>query len=291
MQKEEMWSRDADRTRAAKQNRDYTTAFYIATHAASVHACLALMAPDDKHHFAIIKGSYGYIANWDVKESAKLRLTPRTQVAGAAMVTDAVEVVKMLVSEGLSPILTNSAAIPNLWRQYQRVRDEGMRCAVYASWFFNGHPEPETVTKIEFNQKEASTAALIGELGTVATKFYRGTTIGESPALANASSQMAIAADQTKWAQLARFKTGAVSETVIRAYGRLSGAMAGDVVDGIASDDEARVRGAIATYTTHLAAHAAQYGVTVFTPPDADRVVAGSASADARAAEIVKATV
>jgi len=289
MAKEGMWSTDQDRARASVANRKATTAFYIATHAVSVHNALALTLPTDAHHWCILKATYGLINIWDVKESARLRLAPRTQVAGTAMVTDAVEVVRMLISEGYTPLLSNVGLLRNLRLAHERVSNEGMRAAVYAGWFFNGHPTG--VQPTQFNQKSTSYAPLVGELGVIATKFYRGQTISDSPSLANAAGTMASAADQTKWAQLARYKAGTISESTMRAFGRLSGAASGALVESIASDDDTRVRKAVEDYSALLATHAADFHVAVYAQPSADQVIAGKAAADARAEEIARLAV
>jgi len=288
MSKEGLWSKDADRSKSIAANKKNTTAFYISTHAAGVHPILALLAPEDRHHFAVIKKKYGFIRQWDVRESAKLRLTPRTQVAGAAMVTDAVEVVKMLITEGLTPFLSNANAITALHAAYQIVSKEGMRVAVYQGWYFGGHPDPTRTTRVQFNQKDPGTAALIGELGVVATKFYSGTTISESPALSNAASQLAAASEQTKWSQLARFKASAVSVSTLAAYGRISGASSGAIIDAMASKEEPTVVKAVATYTSALESHATLFGITTFQTPNADLVWKNAELADARAEEIAK---
>jgi hypothetical protein len=288
MSKEGLWSKDADRTKAMAANKKHTTAFYISTHAAGVHPILALLAPEDIHHFAVIKKKYGFIRQWDVRESAKLRLTPRTQVAGAAMVTDAAEVIKMLVTEGLTPFLSNASAIAALHAAYKLVEKEGMRVAVYQGWFFNGHPDARVATRISFNQKDPATASLIGELGVVATKFYSGTTISESPALLNAASQLATASEQTKWSQLARFKTSAVSVSTLAAYGRISGASSGMLVDNMASKEQDVVTKAVTTYTDTLDAHAKLFGIDTYSKPSADLVWKNAALADERAEEIAK---
>lgn len=287
--KESIWTEGSDRARVDAANRQATTMFYIATHATSVHGGLALMVPADKHHWAVLSPKYGLMKSWDIRESTAIRLTPRTQVAGAAMVTDAVEVAKMMVSEGLSGILTNAGSLQRLATLAATVATEGMRVAVYAKWFFDGHHED--ITRVPFNQKDPAASALIGELATVAVKFYAGTTISQSPSLANASSQMATPADLAKWASIARAKSGAVSATVLAAYGRLSGASAAKTVEDLASKDEAVVRTAVATYQGTIDTHAQIFGITTYTRPSADQVVSAMAAADARADEIAKLAV
>jgi len=118
-----------DRTENARIQRNATSAFYVATHAASVHAVLSLMAEDDSNHWAKINPSSGFIPDWEVHESAKIRMRPNTQVAGAAMVTDSVVVLKMLVREGLVPLLVNLDQVDALVNAHSVVVENGVRVA------------------------------------------------------------------------------------------------------------------------------------------------------------------
>lgn len=288
MQKEGMWSHEPDRVKSDSANRKATTAFYVATHAVSVHAVLALLVPGDTHHYCIFEKKYGAIRSWDVRESTQVRITPRTGVAGAAMVSDAVEVVKMMISEGIAPLLSNSNSLRALRALYSTVESEGMRVAVYANWFFNNHPDRDTMARVPFNQKSSEVAAIIGELGVVATKYYRGSAIAASPALANAASQLAGSNEQSRWAAITRAKQSSVSLATLSAYGRISGATGGGVVDSLASKDEAQVRQAVSDYNSLSARFAGLYNVSTFVQPTPDEVVASMSIADARAEEISK---
>jgi hypothetical protein len=84
-----------------------TSAFYIATHALSVRAVLALMAPVDNSHWIISDPYMGLIPKWDVGQSAVVRMLSKTQVAGTALVIDAIVVLKMLLLKSLAPLLQN----------------------------------------------------------------------------------------------------------------------------------------------------------------------------------------
>lgn len=286
MTREGMWSQDQDRNRRLAANRTATSAFYVATHAVSVHSVLALMLPGASEHFTVVKPSYGLLQRWDLRESARVRLAPNTQVAGASMVTDAVEVAKMLISEGYTPFLSNAMALRALMASYNTVKQEGMRVAVYANWFFSGHPMGDRYSRVPFNQKDSSFAALVGELGVVATKFYRGMTISDSPALANAASQLASAQDQAKWSQLGRFRTGAASITALKAFGRITGASAGAAIEDLTSDDDEVLKAAVKTYNDVVAGHAEMYGVGTYAQASYEQVSAGKGSADRKADEM-----
>lgn len=288
MSKEGMWSADNDRIKAEKANQKFTTAFYIATHAVSTHAVLALIDPGNDHHFCAINASYGLLTSWDARESVRLRLTPPTQVAGAAMVADSVEVLKMLVTEGYSPLLTNANSIGRLVAAYSTVQANGMRVAVYSGWFFDGHPTPSLVGRIEFNQKHPDFSQLVGELAVVATKFYRGTTIGASPALGNAASQMATAADQTKWSQLARYKEGTASLAALKAFGRVAGAGASATLDELVSSDESAVKRAVEAYASSVTQHAGLLSLSNVAVPTFEKVMENAKTSDARADEVAK---
>jgi len=226
--------------------RRITSAFYVATHAASPHAVLSLMASSDEAHWSIILPEYGLIQSWDVSESARIRMTPKTQVAGAAMVTDGVVVLRMLVKEALAPMLNNQDQIPALMASYKQVEAHGIRVATYAKWFLRDHPG--LVKAVDFNQKDESHAALIGELGLVATKYYEGTTIGKSGALDNAAKQYGEETERQIWSSLARQKSGASAATIAQAYGRIKGASGQASLSGLVSSDEVEVRSSVAAY-------------------------------------------
>jgi hypothetical protein len=269
----------ADRDRAW---RNVTSAFYIATHASSVHAVLALMAPQDANHWALIDPQYGLFTEWDVKESTRIRMLPSTQVAGAAMVSDAVVTMRMLIKEGLSPLLANLDQAAALAAAYQQVEENGIRLAVYASWFLEGHPD--NVARVEFSQKDSSFASLVGELAIVATKYYIGTTIAGSAALGNAAQQMGEDSARNTWTQLGLRKSALSAQQVLRAFSRIKGASTAGAVAGLLSEDSPTVVAAVAAYNGHLTTMAAQFGIPVAVTVDAATIQANAEAADAAAA-------
>lgn len=288
LMKEALWSVDKDKARAADNNRKATSAFYVATHATSVHAVLALMVGTDEHHWAKIQTHYGVITGWDIRESAAQRIAPRTQVAGASMVADAVVVLKMLISENISGLLTERAMFEALSRAHAKVENEGMRIASYAGWFFSGHPTG--VGKVAFNQKDASFAALVGELGHIAGTYYRGTTIGDSPALASASSQLASPRARDVWTQMSRIKSGQVSPALIAAYGRIAGAATTAAVESLISKDRATVTSAVEAYNVETASVARMFNVTAVPSVTVEQIMSNAEAADARAKQIADAS-
>jgi hypothetical protein len=257
------WPTTGERSTNLPVQRQLTDAFYIASHAASVHNALALMAPVDEGHWASIDPACGLLLNWDIRESTALRMAPKTQVAGTAMVVDAMVTLRMLVGEGLAPLLESMSQWQSLKSQYAIVEAGGVCVASYASWFLDGHPN--NLTKHAFNQKDPSCAELIGELGAVATKYYSRSTIGQSMALDNAMNQMATETAKNRWVQLAKEKTSSTNVTAIRAYRRITGASAGKTIANIASDDRETVSDAVAEYNALLAQIG--MGIGVISPP------------------------
>jgi hypothetical protein len=244
------WPTVGERSTNIPVQRQLTDAFYVATHAASVHNVLALMAPVDEGHWASIDPACGILLRWDIRESTMLRMAPKTQVAGTAMVVDAMVTLRMLVGEGLAPLLEQLSQWRSLKSQFTAVEQGGVKVASYASWFLDGHPK--NVTKQSFNQKDSTCAELIGELGAVATKYYSRSTIGQSLALDNAMNQMATETSKNRWVQLAKEKTSATNVTAIRAYRRITGASAGKTIANIASEDKDTVTEAVLEYNTIL---------------------------------------
>jgi len=270
LQKMSYWVITPDKAATARGQRKSTTAFYIATHAVSVHATLALMLPEDDHHWAEIDPSVGLMPKWNIGDSARIRMSPRTQVAGAAVVVDSLVVYRMLVKEGLSPMVTNRDQLGALVAAHKTVEAEGMRCGTYARWFFDGHPD--SVLPESFSQKEAAFADLVGELATVAVKYYATSTIGQSMALANASTQSSDEVAKTTWSALASAKRQASSAQVVQAVNYLKGASAAGTVASINSPDENQVKTAVSDYNDLLKADASTLGVPVAPVMDATQV-------------------
>jgi len=288
LQKMQYISSQGDKAEVARSHRSATSAFYVATHASSPHAVLALMAPEDDDHWALIDPSFGLIHEWEVNESAKIRMVPKTQVAGVAMVTDSVVTIRMLAKEGLAPLLTNLGQAQALADAYGVVEQHGMKTAVYATWFLEGHPEGNE--KVAFSQKDASYGALIGELAIVATKYYAGTTISGSASLQNAAQQMGEDTSRTIWTALGRQKSSLSAQQIVRAYARIKGASAAGAVMGLLSADDAEIQTAVGDYNDRNTAVATQFGVVTSVAVDLATVKSNAAAADRIAATLLGAT-
>jgi len=279
LQKMQYWPTSPDKAVSSRAQRKATTAFYVATHAVSVHATLALMLPTDEHHWAVIDPKYGMIVSWSIGESAKIRMSPRTQVAGAAVVVDSVVVLRMLVKEGLSPMLANRGQLAALMTAYNTVATEGMRCATYAKWFFDGHPD--AITAESFSQKDAAYIDISGELATVAIKYYATSTIGQSMSLSNASQQSSDEVAKTTWSALASSKRQASSQQIVQAVSYLKGASAAGTVAHILASDETEVRTAVADYNTVLIQDASTAGLASAPTMNANQVWSANQKAQA----------
>jgi len=227
-----------------------TDSFYIATHASSVHNTLALMAPTDEGHWASIEPRWGLTYSWDVLTSTTVRIAPKTQVAGTAMVVDAMVVLKLLTATSLSPLLEAFDEWRQLKAQYDLVEAHGVRVASYAQWFLDGHPN--RLSKLNFNQKDSACANLIGELAVVATTYYKATTIGESMSLQNAAKQLGSETSKDLWAALAKERRSAGQDAVVKAYKRIMGASAATTVLNMGSEDTDTVEGAVGMYNASL---------------------------------------
>jgi len=281
LQKEQLWPTDRDRNRQLAAARQVTSAYYVATHASSVHAVLALMAPKTAEHWAKINPKYGIILGWDVKESALIRMAPNTQVAGVAMVTDAVVCLKMLVREGLAPLLESFSQHAALAAAHELVESSGMRAASYARWFLDGHPRG--ISPVSFNQKDSTYAELVGELGAVATTYYKGSTIGESPALENAAKQMAPETARQTWSSLSKAKKSMAPTEMFRVYGRIKGASTSMTATSMLSTDEAERTSAVDQYNHHLATIATAFKVASYPEVKKESIEANAEAADAQA--------
>jgi hypothetical protein len=240
------WPSTGDRAQLQTAQKLATTAFYVATHAAAVHNVLAMMAPSDADHWAEVDPRFGLLMQWDVRESTSIRIAPKTQVAGTAMIVDAYTCLQMVVTSGYFPLLESRAQWQALKGQHDIVAANGIRVASYAGWFLDGHPAG--TAKIAFAQKSSVCADLVGELGAVSQTYYKRSTIGMSPALENAMSQLATETAKERWTALARAKAAASNEVVIAAYGKISGASAGSSIQKLLSTDKKEVEEAVAAY-------------------------------------------
>jgi len=280
-------STSTDKIAAAREDRLLTSAFYTATHAICVHAVLALMIPDDPDHFAYIDPSYGIITDWEVGASTKIRIAPKTQVAGTAIVVDCVKALEIATREGLSPFIASIGQFAPLLAAYTEVRQQGMRCATYARWFFEDHPTSSSV--VTFDQKDTSFALLAGELAVIATRYYAGSTLAGSASLQNAVQQLADESAKTTWAQLAAHRTSASAEQLMTAIARVRGASAGSAVAQLASADATVVSEGVAAFNTKLDDIAAAIGIATDSPAptplhaNLDRVLASLAPSAAGA--------
>ncbi|CAF0935479.1 unnamed protein product [Didymodactylos carnosus] len=92
-------------------------------------------------HCAILDPSCGLIQDRQIGASTTVRMVPNTQVSGTAAVVDAYVVLKMMSDEGIAPLLTHINRLNVLKVAYERVEQYGMRCAPYARWFYDEHPD------------------------------------------------------------------------------------------------------------------------------------------------------
>lgn len=262
----------ADRAAMSAHMRNVTNAFYVATHACSVHSVLALMAPDDKDHWAEVKPEFGLVPKWDIGTSAKIRMIPKTQIAGAAIVVDSIVVLKMAIKEGVAPLIGSLSQVDALVEAYEEVETNGIRCAVYAKWFLEGNWDG--FKPVDFNQKDAAFADLAGELAVVGTKYYAGSTIAGSMALQNAASQLGSPDAHASWAALAAQRRQLSSAQVIAAVAAIKGASAAGAVAQILTSDEATIRQGVDAYNKVLEDLADKLDGVEAPTINADKVVA-----------------
>ncbi|KAK5013250.1 hypothetical protein LTR60_003722 [Cryomyces antarcticus] len=126
---------------------------------AGVHAILASHAGSDNAHWAKVNPSYGFCPTWLIKRTA--------------MVVDAMDVLRMLVQDRLAFLLKNTDAITSLVRLYNQVKQHGICVVSYAEWFLEDHPE--WTKPVAFDQEQAETFSVIGELAVMASIFYKST--------------------------------------------------------------------------------------------------------------------
>lgn len=243
-----------DAAAEARAHKLATSAFYVATHAVSVHAALALMVPEDDNHWASIDPHHGLVTEWEIGNSAKIRMRPNTQVAGVAIVADAMVVLKMCIKDSIAPLISAIDQAPALVAAYQQVERDGMRLRTGAKWFLEGHPAH--VEPVAFDQKDPAFADLAGELAAIGTKYYASSTIAQSASLRNAARTLGDEVAKQQWAQVAAMRRQVSQGQLIDAIKVLKGAGSTDLLtDFLSHDAEAAARGATAynTVTTRLA--------------------------------------
>jgi len=282
---------EPDKVARQRKIRAATNAFYIATHASSVHAVLALMASDDTAHWATVDPSAGLLVGWEVGESTRIRMSPKTQVAGTAIVVDSVVVLKMAIKEGIAPLIAAIDQVDALVGAYKEVEEHGVAVASYAKWFLDGHPE--ALTPRAFSQKDAAFADLVGELAIIGTKYYAGSTIAGSAALSNAADQLGDETAKVNWSSLASQRKAVSGAQMVSAVAALKGASASGAVAQILAGDEATIRAGVGAYNSVLTELAGKLSLSSAVTIDADRVVRtrlGAAQAAAPGAAAASST-
>lgn len=233
MVKEGFWPSGNDVRKQMEINA--TSAFYVASHGVSVHAVLAQLASNDDHHWCLVNPAYGFIEEWDIGESVRVRMLPKDQVAGTAIVADSIVVLKMLVSEGLSPCLEFKSQIPALIQAHDVVKKKGMLCGVFRSWYFEGYPRP--LEAVSFSQRDPSFFELVNELAIVASKFYSGSTIAQSMALQNLARQSNLESIKANWAAASTFRIEFAASDLINVIQQVRGLSSMNVVVKMSSND------------------------------------------------------
>lgn len=150
--------------------QNITSIFYVATHAAGLHPVLAMMAGTDDAHWAQINVRYGFIHHYEFKSSVVIRISPRTQVAGVAMVVDTYQALKLLTSEAIAPLLLAKGEVEALVRAYQTVESNGIRVAPYGNWFLTQGLLRYMATS---DLKCHLTSSIISKLQLVPALFYQ----------------------------------------------------------------------------------------------------------------------
>jgi hypothetical protein len=282
LRKEGFTSVGADAREVDTVQKRITDAFYVATHAASVHAVLALMAPGDPGHWAEIDPKYGIFLDWEVMDSARIRLEGMTQVAGGAMVADSLVAAKMLIREGLGPLLNHRAQLTILVHQHQALERAGVAGGVYAKWYMDGHPTGATADP--FTQKGQGADDLIGEIAWAATQYYGSHTIGKSPALKSAAAQLGDPSAESAWGSLAKSKATMSAAQIVAAYNVVKKAASVGDISKLTDKNADIVRKAVLDYNVETNAMANQVNITGAVSIDQARVL------EALAATVVPAT-
>lgn len=260
--KAEWGSKSKDKEVRAAEDLVVSSAFYIATHAASVHVILACAAPGNTSHWAHLNPDYGYIHEWKTRDSARIRLEPNTQVAGAAWVADSKVVLEMMVKEGISPLLNNREQIPALMAAHAVVEEHGIACAVYGKWFLKNHPDEDMRDPVTFDQKSPAFSSLVGELAWVSKLYYRGTTISGSAALGAATIQASDTVAEEAWRAIGAARASSSADQIVAVYTAIKGGATRSGISDILNADDAVARKALASYNARAAEDAAALNLT-----------------------------
>ncbi|KAH9436012.1 hypothetical protein MCOR02_004922 [Pyricularia oryzae] len=188
--------RDAD-----DENVRASLAFSIATHAAGVHPILAMLAPDDDDHFALVRPRWGILHYLHVNEASRAIMTDKLQVADTSVVVEAVGVLARLVAEG---------------------KTNGIKVAPYSSWFLQGHPAGNRT--VPFNQKCPKFSALVGELAAVAVRYHPAipaALLAAEAELCLPYDRNCLPYDRNRWAVLGQVRSETSNEVAIGEKGEV----------------------------------------------------------------------
>jgi hypothetical protein len=246
----DLWSNTGDAKAKDKANQSLTDAFYAATHAISVHSALATFAPSGVGHWANYRCTYGAMFAAQAGPSIEMRMTGKDAVAGTAQVADPIKVFALMLSEQLTPLLTNRHQIAALVGAYHDVLRGSMEFHVGAKWYFHGHPNSPSLGL--FNQKDEKWSQLAAELAVVSQKYYPGHTISASPALKTLAGQCTDASVETQWTRLYAERKSAAVEQVLAALRIIQGASAAKAVADLTSSDEVTVTDGVAQFNQAL---------------------------------------
>lgn len=104
------------------------------------------------------------------------------------------------------------------------------------------------MTVVPLNQKDGTYATLFGELAVATRQYYKGTTLADSQALANAESQLATQQSVDLWTALAREKGAGSNEVLLAAHRRINSGASQQTYIYLSSDNQATVDAAAADY-------------------------------------------
>lgn len=196
-------------------NARASLAFSIATRAAGVHPILAMLAPDDDDHFALVRPRWGILHYLYVNEASRAIMTDKLQVADTSVVVEAVGILARLVAEGKVSHVKHVEQVQSLLDAYDSIKTNGIKVAPYSSWFIQGHPAGNRT--VPFNQKCPKFSAIVGELAAVAVRYHPAI----PAALLAAEAELCLPYDRNRWAVLGQVRSETSNEVAIGEKGEV----------------------------------------------------------------------
>jgi hypothetical protein len=200
---------------ANRQTRiNATTVAHTAFHPIDVKTTLARLYPNDANLWGVFRPNAGVIETLTATASLRLRHTTPISIAGTALVTDAVAVLRVLAANSIHYALKHMAQMGALLTAYDNVQVRSMRCGIAAHWWVKNNTFGLIAEPID--QRSTDYYDLICELATAIINFSSTNSLRESPALIAAAAQADLQSTAALWKKIKLMLVSSTDSSIIK---------------------------------------------------------------------------